>query len=130
MRHRIQSAIYLPFVAHNSLDGTAHLTKWQDWTIYFHWSWSFCLDVMVYFRKCYIMYWEKRKKEKRTGWCWSFMVVNSYFISGHCAIVVLSKEISNEYSICFKQLFGLGVANIMGSFFSAYPTTGDTSARF
>ena len=24
-----------------------------------------------------------------------------------------------------KQLFGLGVANIFGSFFSAYPTTGE-----
>lgn len=28
--------------------------------------------------------------------------------------------------VCLLQLFGLGVANIAGSFFSIYPTTGES----
>lgn len=28
--------------------------------------------------------------------------------------------------VCLLQLFGLGVANIAGSFFSIYPTTGQS----
>lgn len=33
---------------------------------------------------------------------------------------------TNTFIVWILQLFGLGVANIFGSFFSAYPTTGES----
>lgn len=37
------------------------------------------------------------------------------------------KYLTTNYPDIFGQLFGLGVSNVLGSFFSAYPTTGKYS---